>query len=72
MIWEEKTIFFEECSRFKFNNLGLAIGMTLKFCISVAKELKRKVRKFSELITTFVKGTGEKHVRGGIGLRDFY
>ena len=31
---------------FKFNNFGLALGMTLKFYISVAKALKLKFRKF--------------------------
>ena len=37
----EKTIFFfESCSWFKFNNLGLAISMALKVCTSVAKGLK--------------------------------
>ena len=30
----------EECSWFKYNNLGLAIDMTLKFYTSVAKGLK--------------------------------
>ena len=29
---------------FKFNNLGLALGMALKFSISVAKGLKLKVK----------------------------
>ena len=29
-----------------FNNLGLALGITLKFYTSVAKGLKLKVRKF--------------------------
>ena len=32
-----KKQFFEGCSLFKFNNLGLALGMVLKFDISVEK-----------------------------------
>ena len=38
--------------------------MTLKFYISMVKELKLKVRKFSGLIPTFVEVTGEKLVGG--------
>ena len=34
-----KTNFFEGCCWFKFNNLGLALGMALKFYTSVAKGL---------------------------------
>ena len=37
---------FERWSWFKFNNLGVALGTNLKFCTSVAKRLKLKVRKF--------------------------
>ena len=59
-----KTNFFEGWSRFKFNNLGLALGMALRFYTSVAKLLKLKVRKFLELITTFVEVTEEKLVGG--------
>ena len=46
-----KTIFFEGWSWFKFNNFGLALGMTLEFYTSVAKGLK--------LSPTFVEVTGE-------------
>ena len=35
-----------ECSWFKFNNLGLALGMSLTFYTSLEKGLKLKVRKF--------------------------
>ena len=59
-----KTYFFEGCSWFKFNNLGLALGMALKFYTSVAKGLKLKVRKFWGLIPTFVEVTREKLVGG--------
>ena len=37
---------FEGCSWFKVNNLGLALGMALKFYISVAKIWKLKVKKY--------------------------
>ena len=59
-----KTAFFEGWSWFKFNNLGLALGTNLKFCISVAKVLKLKVRKFWGPNPTFVEVTGEKLVDG--------
>ena len=48
--------------------MGLALGMTLKSYVSVAKGLKRKVRKFWELIPTFAEVTGEKLV-GGLFVR---
>ena len=51
-----------ERSCFRFNNLGLALGMVLKFYTSVVKGLKLKSRKFWELISTFVEVTGEKLV----------
>ena len=47
---------------FKFNQLGLALGIALTFYSSVAKELKLKVRRFLRLIPTFVEVTGEKLV----------
>ena len=59
-----KTVFFEGWSWFKFNNLGLALSISLKFYSNVAKELKLKVRKFWELILTFIEVTGEKLVGG--------
>ena len=54
--------FFERWSWFKFNNLGLVLGTNVKFCTSVTKGLKLKVRKFWGLIRTFVEVTGEKLV----------
>ena len=42
----------------------LALGENLKFYTSVVKGLKLKVRKFLELIPTFVKVTGENLVGG--------
>ena len=62
-----KTVFFKVWSRFKFNNLGLALGTKWKFYTSVVKRLKLKVRKFLGVIPTFVKIKGEKLVRGGGG-----
>ena len=60
-----KTAFFEGWSWFKFNNLGLALVIAVRLYTSVAKMLKLKVRKFSELIPTFVEVTGEKLVGWG-------
>ena len=54
------------CPWFKFNNLGLALGMTLTFHKSEAKDLKLKVRGFWGLITTFVEVTTEKLVGGWV------
>ena len=42
--FDQENHFFEEWSWFnKFNNLGLALGVNLKFCTFVAKRLKLKV-----------------------------
>ena len=41
-----KTTFFKGWSWFKFNNLGLALGMALKFYTSLAKGLKLKSESF--------------------------
>ena len=59
-----KTAFFEGWPWFKFNNYGLALGINLKVYTSVGKGLKLKVKKFWELIPTFVEVTGEKLVGG--------
>ena len=59
-----KKHFVEGCCWFKLNNLGLALGMTLKFETSVAKELKLEVRTYLRLIPTIVEVTGEKLVEG--------
>ena len=60
-----KIAFFEGWSGFKFNNLGLALGTNLKFCICVAKGLKLKVRKCWGPNPTFVEVTG-KNWQGGL------
>ena len=49
------------------SNLGLAVGMALKFYKSVIRELKRNVGKIKGLILTFVEVTWEKLVVGGGG-----
>ena len=59
-----KIAFFERWSWFKLNNLGLALSTKLKFCTSVAKGLKLKVRNFWGPNPTFVEVTGEKLVEG--------
>ena len=48
-----------------FNNLGLALGTNWIFYASVSKGLKLYVKKFWELIYTFVKVTGEKLIVRG-------
>ena len=57
--FDQKKQFFEKHSWFKFSNLGIALGMTLKFYTSVKKGLKLKVRKFWRLIPTFSEVTRE-------------
>ena len=42
--FDQKNNFFVGWSWFKFNNLGVVLGMVLKFYTSVAKELKLKKR----------------------------
>ena len=49
----------------KFTNLGLALGLSLKFYSSVAKGLKLKVKQFCGLSPTFAEVTGGKMVVGG-------
>ena len=50
-------LLFKEWPWFKFNNLGLALVIDLRFYTSVGKSLKLKVRKFWELVPTFVEVT---------------
>ena len=57
-----KTAFFEGWSWFKFSNLGVALGTSLKFYTSVAKGLNLKVKKFCGVIPMFVEVTEEKLV----------
>ena len=74
--FDQKNHFFEGWSWFKFNNLAMVLGMTLKFYTSVAKGLKLKARKFCGLTPPFVEVTGEKLVgltflpHSWIGLRN--
>ena len=62
--FDHKNYFFEGWSWFKFNNLGLALGMAIKFYTSVAKGLKLKVSKFWGLTPMFAEVTEEKPVGG--------
>ena len=62
--FDQKNRLFDGWSRFRFNNLGLALGTNLIFYIYVAKGLKAKVKMFWGLIPTFVEITGEKLVEG--------
>ena len=64
-ILTRKTAFFERWSWFKFNSLGLALAVNLKFCTSVKEGLKAKFKKFWGLIFTFVEFRGKQLVRGG-------
>ena len=57
-----KNPFFEGWSRFKFNNLGLALGTALKSFNSMAKGSKLKITQFWGLIPTFLEIAGEKLV----------
>ena len=56
------TNFFGECSWFKFNNLGRALGMILKFHANCAKRVKTKSQNVLGLNFLFVEVTGEKLV----------
>ena len=60
----KKSNFSERSSWLKFTNLGLALGMALKFYTSVAKGMKFKDKKFWGLIHTIAEVTGEKLVTG--------
>ena len=57
-----KNHFFEGCCWFKFNNLGLALDVALKFYTNVPKVLKLKVRIFLEPVPTIVEIIGGKLV----------
>ena len=61
-----KKQFFEGWLWFKFSNCELVLGMTLKFYISVAKELKLKARNLKKelIILTLGEVTGGKPVEG--------
>ena len=63
--FDQKIQFFEACSRFKFNNLGLVLGIVFKLYSSTVKGLKLKAGKFWGLIPTFVEVTVGK-MGGGL------
>ena len=60
--FDQKKQFFEGCFGFKFNKLGLALAMALKFNTNMVESLKLKVRNFWEPIPIFVEVIGEKLV----------
>ena len=62
--FDQKKQFFEGSFWFKFNNLGLALDMALKFNTNVAEKLKLKIRKFWEVIPIFVEVIREKLIEG--------
>ena len=70
ILWrfDQKNRFFEGWSWFRFNNLGLALGMNLKFYTSMAKSLKLKVRNFWGASSSLSRVTGEKLVGGAFCL----
>lgn len=43
--FQPEKLFFEECSWFRLNNLGLALGIALRFYVSVAKRTETKSKK---------------------------
>ena len=61
-IWSKKRIFWGLSSWFRFNNLGLALGIALNFYTSVEKELKPKVIWFyganSYVCKSYMRKTG--------------
>ena len=61
---DQEKQFFERCFWFKFNNLGLKLGMALKFNTNVEERLKLKARNTWELIPIFVEVIREKLVEG--------
>ena len=63
----KKSNFSERSSWLKFSNLGLALGMALKFYTSVAKGMKFKDKTFWGLIHTIAEVTGEKLLGGETG-----
>ena len=58
-----KIQFFDECFWFRFNNLGLALGTTLKISSCTTNGLRLKVGKFWRLISTFAEYTWGKTCR---------
>ena len=62
--FDQKKQFFEGFFWFKFNNLGLVLGMALKFNTNLAERLKLKVRRFWEVIPLFEEVIREKLIGG--------
>ena len=57
--FDQKPLFFEGWSWFKFNDFGLELGMTMKI-YGVAKGLKLRVRKVLGIFPNIVEVTGKK------------
>ena len=71
--FDQKKYFFEGWSWFKFNNVGLVLGIAMNLVLgnaSVANGLKLKVTKIWGLIRTFIEVTGEKLVGGPFWLHN--
>ena len=58
--FDQKNRFFGGLPWLRVNNLGLALGMNLKFYTSMAKGLKLKARKFWRLFSKFAEVPEEK------------
>ena len=69
--FDQKKQFVKGWSWFQFNNLGLALGMALKFYTRVAKRVKLKVKKFLGLIPV-CRSYREKTGRGPFWLSPFW
>ena len=63
--FDQKNRFFDRWSRFKFNNLGLALGTNLKFYTSLSKGLKLKNQKVLGANFYVCRSYREKTGRGG-------
>ena len=59
---DQKNHFFWGVVLVQVQQFGTALGMALKFCTSVTKGLKLKVRELWELIPTLVEVTGENWI----------
>ena len=62
--FDQKKHFFPRIVWLMVNDLGLTLGMGLKFYTDVAEVLKLKVRKFWGLILRFVEVPEEKLIKG--------
>ena len=61
-----KIAFFEGCSSFKFDNLGLALGINLKLCNNIEKRVKTKSQEVLEATSYVCRSYRGKTGRGGL------